>query len=181
MQVRYTIHNDKFIFGEILDSPTKLSFANFGPIIETFEQIVQIGASKKREKKNQGGQHGEGLKRAVVRLLNAGCEKVEVYFAMTENDFTDFRHMTFSIGRDKCLCYSMASHNLKERFAGANDYHRFEVVFKKPDNFPDFNIDEYMITDGIRGARDENDPGMVLPMEESGNIYIWHFLVVKYE
>ena len=178
-----SIQNDKVVFGEIVDSPSKISFSNFGPIIETFEQIIQIGASKKHLKKNQGGQHGEGLKRSALKLLLLGCT-VEIYFAITENDDTEFRHLTFKLNNDKCLAYSVSMLNPFERFKGADDAHRFEVIVGKPkDNarFPDFVITDFMITKGIRGAVDENDRGIILSdVDYSGEVYVWHFFVSNY-
>lgn len=117
----FVCHNDKFIFGEIIQDSKQISFVNMGPNIENVEQLLHIGASKKKEKKNQAGQHGEGLKRAALKFLVIGY-RIEAFFSIKTNQDVEFRHIIFKI-HDKldCLAYSLSS--LKPY--GENTFHSF--------------------------------------------------------
>lgn len=61
-------HTAECIYGAVIMNAdkTRISFVNFAPNVTDLAQVIQLGASKKRRCPNQIGQHGEGLKRAML-------------------------------------------------------------------------------------------------------------------
>ena len=176
-------YTDKHILGEIVESHKTISFSNFGPNVRSIESILQFGASEKHTKRNQGGKFGEGLKRAALKLLLKGF-KVDLFLALTEDDETTFRHLIFKLNNNDELCYSMSYFKPTERYKGANDYHRFEVIVSGlADNAKSFDIGEYMLNNValIRDVRDANDYGIILLNDHAGDVYVWHFYVENYD
>jgi hypothetical protein len=177
-------HTDTHILGEIVVETNKISFVNMGPKIRSVEQILQFGASEKESKKNQAGQHGEGLKRAALKFLSRGF-RVEAFFAIDVDQETEFRHLTFKMSdKHKCLAFSLAPVNPFERFSGSADYHRFEVVIQTGSQVPVFDIEAFMLIkeEHLRGPRTQEDQGSILFGEtERGEVYVWHFFVAAFE
>lgn len=96
----FVIHNDRFKLAEVIhdNMPTTnppqyfasekkredkvpygtLSFINYGPTVLSPSALITIGNTDKKGASNQVGHHGEGLKRAICRLLTIGCG-VEIF------------------------------------------------------------------------------------------------------
>lgn len=177
-------HNEAHILGEIVNDGKKVSFVNMGPCIESVNQIVQFGASKKHGVANQAGQHGSGLKYAALKFLTSGY-KMDIVFAMEEDQQVECRRIIFKIlDQQESLAYTLTFLNPFERFKGAADYHRFELNIRSGEEIPDFNLDDYMLRDVLQigGPADAMDTGsVILDWKEKGCIYVWNFYVTSYK
>jgi hypothetical protein len=193
-------HTDTHILGEIVQTQTRVSFVNMGPRIDSLSQIIQTGASKKDTIPNQAGQHGEGLKRAALKLLTQGYQ-IDVWFPlcisnddMAEDDDdanddgdafrTEMRHLVFTLHpKLRCLAYTLTEYRPTERYKGAGDFHRFQVDVSAGEKVPVFDLDRYMLPEAlIKDPAADGSPGYVLLSKDArrNSVYVWHFYVVSY-
>jgi hypothetical protein len=179
-------YTDTHIMGEIVEKPQCVSFVNMAPRITALEQIIHFGGSQKHLVKNQVGQHGEGLKRAALKFLLAGCQ-VQVWFpiSMYEGTRTEFRHLIFmQDGQLFNLAYKYESVPPFERVPGMCDFHRFQVnvsTYSPTEFVPQFNIYQYMLDEQFICDPTNDSLGTVLFEDKYAHqVYVYHFRVCGY-
>lgn len=181
-----------------------LSFINYGVVIKNANQVLAFGGSDKRKMTNQIGQHGEGLKYAIVALLRNGLG-VEIWCPVLRFGRPEFQHWRFFLQQggptDGNLHYKMSYQEPKRVLRGRkvihNDSHHMELrITYNKEEYTDydcnliearpgglhFDIDNYLVPRAyMRSARDSNDHGMVItdPVHRAA-VFIWHFHVCSY-
>lgn len=175
-------HTDKNLFGMVTETDDKIVFTNYGPYIESIDQVIQFGASKKTASRNQVGQHGEGLNRAALRFLLMGF-KVNVTVPVFQEGTRHARvwKLTFTTEKGE-LMLTRTPRTAEKKALGP---HRFEVLISKgttlggPKRY--FDIREHMIrnTKLLHAPNCGPRVGSLLDPGERGNLYVWHFFVCK--
>ena len=175
-------HTDEFILGEIVENKNSICFVNMAPNIGSVEQLIHIGASEKEALNNQAGQHGEGLKRAAMKFIDAGY-RMKLTFPLYVEGQTEIRKLKFQFSeKHGCLAYSLTPVAPKDRVK--NDKHRFELTIETGDQVPVFDVFDFLINEPelIRDVLDPSDSGsLVLSADKKGQVYVWHFYVVTYK
>jgi len=189
---------------EYIESFGTLSFINYGVTIFNANHILAFGGTDKRGLKNQIGQHGEGLKHAIVVLLREGMG-VEIYTPVIRDDRPEFQKWRFFLQQggptDGNLYYKTTYVSPKRLLKGKNakydDTHHFElrITYSKNDYIDydgnkikgrplglKFDLFNYLAPrEYIRSITDDEDPGsLMLNPTYRGHIYGWHFFVCRY-
>jgi hypothetical protein len=189
---------------EYVESFGTLSFINYGVTIFNANHVLAFGGTDKRGLKNQIGQHGEGLKHAIVVLLREGMG-VEIYTPVIRDDRPEFQKWRFFLQQggptDGNLYYKTTYVAPKRLLKGKNvkhdDTHHFEfrITYSKQDYIDydghkikgrplglNFDLFNYLAPrEYIRSIIDEEDTGsLMLNKMYRGHIYGWHFFVCRY-
>jgi hypothetical protein len=172
-----------------------LSFINYGVVIHNANQVLAFGGTDKRKAKNQIGQHGEGLKHAIVALLRKGLG-VDIFCPVVRYDCPEFQHWRFFLQQggptDGNMYYKMTyqeppknSHYFELRITyNKTSYidHEGDLVSARPNGL-NFDLDNYLVPhEYIRSIRDNNDTGTLIadPRQRSA-VFVWHFYVCSYQ
>ena len=182
-----------------------LSFINYGVTIKKTNQVLAFGNSDKRNKSNQTGLHGEGLKYAISACLNHGCG-VEIFCCVLKDDRPEYQRWRFYLQQggftDENVQFVPTYPNPRRIIRGKksqfNDSNHFmvRITYNKIDYYDHdghaiaghpnglgFDLDTFLVPrEFIRSIRDENDVGALIELpEKRGSVYIWHFHVCNYK
>jgi hypothetical protein len=193
-------HSNGRLFGAVIVNDAKkcISFVNFSPSVKSVAQVIQFGASEKDNELNQVGQHGEGLKRAMLWFTVHGYTN-ESFFPICTDMRVELMKMVFKMKRDEHdgsedLCVSI-SH------IGPNTNEIKYFPFSKPlpnafcvslmnqrKGVPAFDIRRFIVNDFtlLRSRRllpngrsyDPTDFGYLIP-REPGKLYVYNFFVTS--
>lgn len=178
-----------------------LTFINYGVVIKKPNQVLAFGNSDKRDKLNQTGMHGEGLKYAISACLNHGCG-IDIFCSVLKDDRPEYQRWRFYLQQggfnDENVHCTPTFPNPRPIIRGNNsqfnDSNHFmvritynKVGYEDHDgheipgrpNGLGFDLDTFLVPrQFIRSIRDENDFGALIELPEvRGTIYIWHFNV----
>jgi hypothetical protein len=166
-------YTNEFLFGAIVmnSERTQISFVNYAPGVHDLAQVIQFGSSSKRNKVNQVGLHGEGLKRAMLWFLTHGYTN-ETYFSVYSEETRRLRLVKLSfkmkhnvvLNKDD-MCVTIR--NIEPHTTAIKGYpfrktkqeflpDAFCVtLFNERGNIPIFNVNDYIVNDWtlLRGRK----------------------------
>ncbi len=169
------LHSDQLIYGTVRMEGSVFRLTNYGPIIDSWESLLVLGASEKRLENNQAGRYGEGLKRAALRCVISGYT-IHIVFPLNGPE-VELRRIEFGRGAKNCMDASIKPIGITEQRKKTPYPHRFEVIINMGQDAHAFDIRDHLVSkpELLRSMRDANDGGsLIVDPAFRSRIYICH-------
>lgn len=164
--------NESTRLAQIIQTPSSITFCNFDIVLDNLHPLTKMGWTSKRGKTFQSGQHGEGFKRATLRLL---LERLHVRVVCLVGK--EWLELKFDLNeKEQCMSYIVK----KGIEAGPRPCLCVTVSWDTPEQKPPLLLNKWILSASavVRDQVDESDPGTLLNGPAyNGNLYHWHLFI----